>query len=225
MYIYRINRMANEMNYVYLHGFLSGKHSFKGSFFRKKFTEYGLILHIPDLNDGDFEHLTFSSQLNVIEKLVNAFDGDVTLLGSSMGGYLATLFAEQNPRVKQLILIAPAFQFVSRFVAGMNKITLQKWKEAGYIEVYHHDYQENRPLHYGIVEDARQYDRMELQRQLPCLIFHGINDEVVNYQLNIDYLKLHSSAHLVLLNADHQMKNEVEVMWTYLKHFLNIHLE
>lgn len=211
-----------KMHYLYLHGFLSGAKSYKGSYLREKFAAQGLALHTPDLNGGDFEHLTLSGQLNIIRELAESLPGELTLLGSSMGGYLAALFAEENLRVKQMVLLAPAFQFAARYLARMDKTMLQKWREEGYLKVYHHAYREHRRLHYHILEDAQQYDRLELRRQLPALLIHGVKDEAVDYRLSVEYLQTHPPARLLLLNADHQMIGEVETIWEYTRHFLQI---
>ena len=37
------------------------------------------------------------------------------LMGSSLGGYLAALYACQHPEIERLILLAPAFQFPRRW--------------------------------------------------------------------------------------------------------------
>jgi predicted esterase YcpF (UPF0227 family) len=59
---------------IYLQGFVSGPASQKASFFRAR---------IPQLEvSGDFEHLTITSQLQVIEAL--AAGDPVALIGSSL---------------------------------------------------------------------------------------------------------------------------------------------
>jgi len=72
------------------------------------------------------------------------------------------------------------------------------------------------------LEDARQYDRRVLQRQLPALILHGLRDEAVDYRLSIEYLQAHPSAQLMLLNSDHQMIADTETIWEYTRLFLGI---
>ena len=97
------------MRYVYLHGFASGPLSRKAQFFREKFESTGVPLEIPALDQGDFEHLTITSQLDFITRLL---DGQpAVLLGSSMGGYLAALYASQHPEIERMVLLAPAFGF------------------------------------------------------------------------------------------------------------------
>src|SRR3712207_248123 len=97
------------MRVLYLHGFASGPSSGKAQFFRARLAERGVQLEIPDLVEGDFENLTITGQLAVIERTAR---GDpVVLMGSSLGGYLAALYASSHPEVTKLILMAPAFYF------------------------------------------------------------------------------------------------------------------
>jgi len=210
------------MEYVYLHGFLSGPTSHKGSFFRKCFAEFGLQLHCPDLNEGDFEHLTITRQLKLIEQLVSKLGNKITLLGSSLGGYLATLAAERHKEIRRLVLFAPAFDFINRYADLLSPQQLHRWKEEKYIELNHYNYRKKRKLHFKIVEDARQYREIQLQRQLPAQIFHGIKDSVVPFQLSVDYLQSHPMADLILLNSDHDLLDKLDVIWDYMKIFLEL---
>jgi predicted esterase YcpF (UPF0227 family) len=67
------------MRTLYLHGFASGPASSKAAFFRDRIPS----LEVPDLAAGDFEHLTVTSQLDVIERV--AAGDPVSLIGSSLG--------------------------------------------------------------------------------------------------------------------------------------------
>jgi len=53
------------MRSIYLHGFASGPTSKKAAFFRDRMP----ALEIPDLAADDFEHLTVTGQLQLIENL------------------------------------------------------------------------------------------------------------------------------------------------------------
>ena len=210
------------MHYLYLHGFCSGADSFKGSYFRERFAEQGRTLHTPDLNGDDFEHLTMTGQLALIRELAASLPGKLTVLGSSMGAYLAALFAEEEPRVSRLVMIAPAFGFAARREAELDPGVLETWREKGYLEIYHYAYQKTCRLHYGILDDARQYDRRSLQRRLPALPIHGLRDDSVDYRLSIDYLEHHPGAELLLLNGDHTLTDEVGRLWSHLRRFLDL---
>ena len=91
--------------FVYLHGFASGPSSKKASAFKNKFKEIGVSLNIPDLEGGNFENMTLTSQVNIVLDLLDQFQcKKVCLIGSSMGGYLATLVSRGAWRLKQLTL-------------------------------------------------------------------------------------------------------------------------
>jgi len=210
------------MQYIYLHGFLSGPDSVKGNYFANRFRELGIKLQRPDLNAGDFEHLTLTRQITLMEKHIDSLSDDVVLLGSSLGGYLAVLLAENRQKVRRLILMAPAFDFVSRYLSQMPREQLTEWKQKGYIELYHYHFRKNRRLYYGVVEDAVKYQDLSFTRQLPVQLFHGIHDESVPYQVSLDYLQSHSMAELVLFNSDHGLLDKLEEMWRYMRAFLEL---
>ncbi|GAB4352049.1 MAG: alpha/beta fold hydrolase [Gammaproteobacteria bacterium] len=204
------------MRYLYLHGFCSGPATFKGNFFRQRFAERGIDLITPDLNGGDFSRLTLTSQLEIVHREIDRSGEPVTLIGSSMGGYLAALLAQELPIVHQLVLIAPAFRFLSRFVELIGDEALAEWRRSGWMTVDHYQYHEPRPLHYAILEDAEKYEKIPLERALPALLFHGLHDETVPYSTSIDYLQWNPQAELVLFPSDHSLNTEIERMWRYL---------
>jgi pimeloyl-ACP methyl ester carboxylesterase len=87
---------------VYLHGYKSSPRSTKAQFFGRHFAELGVPFEVPDISAE-----TIAGQLRAID---GACRGDaVTLMGSSLGGYLAALYAARHPEVQRVILMAPAF--------------------------------------------------------------------------------------------------------------------
>ncbi|MBV9404994.1 MAG: hypothetical protein JO211_06600, partial [Acidobacteriaceae bacterium] len=52
-----------DLRVFYLHGFGSGPGSQKAQFFSEKLQRLGIRIEIPDLNEGDFPHLTVTRQL------------------------------------------------------------------------------------------------------------------------------------------------------------------
>ena len=210
------------MRYIYLHGFLSGPSSKKGVFLFLKFQKAGIDLLRPDLNGDDFEHLTISSQLKIIDDLICSGEGDITMIGSSLGGFLAALSAERRPQVKKLVLMAPAFDFIKRYFDRLTTEQIADWEKTGFIRLYQYHYREHRKLGYDIVDDAKKYDAISFKRQFPVLIFHGIKDASVPYQVSIDFLTAHSSVHLVLLNSDHGLLDQIDNIWKYTSLFLEM---
>lgn len=198
------------MRYLYLHGFASGPNSKKATFFRDRIPS----LEAPDLSAGDFEHLTISGQLRLVETL--AAGEPAALIGSSMGGYLAALYAARHPEVARLVLMAPAFGFVKRWAESPEA---EGWRESGFLEVYHCGEKRNRRLSYGLVEDARQYEDFPNFVQ-PGLIFHGIHDSTVPAQLSREFAASHANVRLGLLDSDHQLLDVLEDIWRAAAPFL-----
>jgi pimeloyl-ACP methyl ester carboxylesterase len=195
---------------VYLHGFASGPASQKATFFAARIPQ----LEVPDLAAGDFEHLTITGQLQIIEALVA---GDpLALIGSSLGGYLAALYAARHPEVARLILLAPAFGFARRW-AQVNNV--EQWRRQGFIEVYHYAEQRQRKLGCQLLDDAAGYEDAPSFSQ-PALLFHGTRDTVVPSQGSEQFAASHPNVHLRLLDSGHELTDVLETIWQQTAPFL-----
>src|SRR5580704_3818249 len=172
------------MNLIYLHGFASGPQSSKAQFFRRRFEEVGVAMQVPDLSEGNFAGLTISGQLRVIERIAGG--DDVRLIGSSMGGYLAALYAARHPEVTKLVLLAPAFGFARRWPLRLGEATVAEWRRTGWLPLYHYGDKMERRVGYQLLEDAAQYeDYPEISQS--ALIFHGRNDDVVPVEYSQEF--------------------------------------
>jgi len=203
--------------FVYLHGFASSPSSRKARFFGDRFRELGIGLEIPDLAEGDFRNLTLTAQLKLIERVCRS--EPVSLIGSSMGGYLAALYAARHPEVKKLVLLAPAFSFGSRWPQMLGEPAMEQWKRTNTLEVFH--YSEGRvvELGYQLMEDARRYEAYPDFKQ-PVLIFQGRNDTVVPPEYAERFAGGHSNATLRLVDSDHDLVNVLDDMWRETEKFL-----
>jgi len=202
---------------LYLHGFASGPSSGKARFFAGQFRGRGVGLEIPDLAAGDFQHLTISSQLRVIDTLARG--EPVSLIGSSMGGYLAAIYAACHPEVRRVVLLAPAFGFARRWPESLGAEKVAAWKQAGEMEVFH--YAEDRPLRlgYALLEDGLAYPDYPDFRQ-PALIFHGARDEVVPARYSEEFAAAHPNVRLEVLDSGHELHNVLEYMAPQVTAFL-----
>lgn len=191
------------MRTLYLHGFASGPASKKAVFFHHRLPS----LDIPDLSAGDFEHLSITSQLDVIDEL--AAGDPISLIGSSMGGYLAALYASRHTEVARLVLLAPAFAFARSWAAAPEA---ESWRKTGFLDVYHYGEKRKRRLGYHLIEDALGYEDFPDFRQ-PALIFHGIHDAAVPPELSSRFAGTHPNARLRLLDSDHELLNVLDSIW------------
>ncbi len=206
---------------LYLHGFASGPSSTKALYFRGRMEAAGAQVEVPDLAAGDFEHLTLSGQLAVLEALArpNGRQQPVALAGSSMGGYLAALYAARHTEVTRLVLLAPAFGFARRWPERLGDAPMERWRAGGSMEVFH--YAENRPraVSYRLMEDAVLYEEFPDFRQ-PALIFHGAQDDVVPPSLSRDFAASHPNALLEIVDSGHELLNVLDYIAPKIEAFL-----
>lgn len=189
---------------IYLHGFTSSPCSHKAQYFRRRLAECGVALEIPALDGSDFEHLTISGQLAVIER--TAAGRPLTLIGSSMGGYLAALYAARHPEVERLVLMAPAFGFLRRW--GQD----EDWRRTGFLDVYHYGDKRRRRLSYGLIEDAALYEDYPAIAQ-PALIFHGSHDDAVPVEASREFARGKPNVRLEVMDSDHELHDVLDKMW------------
>jgi hypothetical protein len=203
--------------YIYLHGFASGPSSRKARFFEERFRQLGIGLEVPDLAEGNFRNLTLSAQLKVIDRIAGG--EPASLIGSSMGGYLAALYAARHPEVEKLVLMAPAFSFASRWPETLGAHAMEQWKRTNTLKVFHYSEGREAELGYQLIEDARQYEAYPEVTQ-PVLLFQGRHDSVVPQQYAETFAQRHPNARLRLLDSDHDLVNVLDDMWMDTEEFL-----
>ena len=205
------------MRFIYLHGFASGPQSGKAQFFSRQFAERGVTLEIPNLVEGKFEDLTITGQLGVLERLTKG--EPVSLIGSSMGGYLAALYASRHPEAGKLVLLAPAFRFVQRWPEEIGPLQAARWESTGRFEVFHYGEGRSRDIGWNLIADGRKYDA-EPSFSQPALIFHGTNDIVVPPEYSVAFAARHPNVRLRLMPSDHQLTDVSQMIWDEMETFL-----
>lgn len=204
---------------LYLHGFASGPQSSKGLFFERRFAEQGIEVDLPDLSGGDFERLTISGQLEIIDRRVRQKTPDL-IIGSSLGGYLAALYAARHPgRFRALVLLAPGFGFARRWPESLGEEVVRLWRERGWTEVYHYGLQRACRLGYQLLEDGRRYEDYPEVRD-PTLVIHGTRDEVVPPRWSEEFAAGRPQVTLRLLDSDHPLLDVLDAVWELVQGFI-----
>lgn len=197
--------------FIYLHGFASSPQSHKATAFRKRFDALGVPLIVPDLEDGDFTHLTISSQMRVIRKTLDAISHDsLALIGSSMGGYLAALTGQLVPQVKGLYLMCPGFNVVQRWRSMLADEIRQAEQREGLIRVFNYRYNKTMDLDLGLFADAEQWDNTIFDRPVPTRMVHGIHDDTVDIGESRNFVQSHPWASLKEVNSDHGLLSHLD---------------
>ncbi|MCT7982408.1 esterase [Laspinema sp. A4] len=213
---------ALSQTYIYLHGFASGPNSFKANYLRDRFAELAIPLKIPNLNQGDFSHLTLTRQLEQVAREFPLEPATVPLIGSSFGGLTSAWLAQRYHQVDRLVLLAPAFEFLSHWIASLGPKRMEQWQEQGYLPIYHYGEKWDIPLSYQFITDAQGYVENQLQRQLPTLILHGVKDEVIPVEASRRFAASRPWVKMVELDSDHSLGNMMPEIWEAIRDFCGI---
>ena len=199
---------------ILCHGMESDKNSEKLIFLGRQLAQSGVLTLRFDFayvgeSSGKFEEITYSGEVDDLKAayawVQSRQPGKTAILGSSMGGTVALLFAAQEPKVVGLVTVAAPLhpeKFPRRILTAPQ---LQEWRERGF--VYYHGHRLNASL----LDDLDRLDVAAAARNVSCpvLILHGDADEVVPveeaYELN--GCLAGSKRLLILKETDHRLSD------------------
>lgn len=201
--------------YAYAHGFLSDESSFKGRHLQQLLAFRNAHLHLLNLNGGIGEGMggiSYSRGLAAIRALYDKEGGQennvkLTLVGSSLGGYVAARFAELYPEaVEKLVLFCPGFDSQARWPRRLGEAALRAWEMEG-----HRDFEARQGVvrvPWSFIEDGCRHPPFP-SYTAPALIIHGLRDEVVPVETTTVSLleqgggQLKERTQVVLVDDDH----------------------
>jgi len=169
-------------------------------------------------SSGDFRQGTISrwlaDSLAVLDELT---DGKLVLVGSSMGGWLATLAALQRPgRVKGIVTIAPALDMTELFWSRMGEdvraaiLETGEWARPGAYDP------EPYPITRRLIEDGRRHLLLggPIALEIPVRILHGQDDADVPWQHSLRLIDALASRDVVLTlvkGGDHRLSGPADL--------------
>jgi len=170
---------------ILCHGMMSAKEGRKQVAFAEALAARGFSALRFDFSfcgesGGNFAEITFTQEVDDLACAVRWVrergGAPLGLLGSSMGGAVAVLYASGDPQVRALVTLA-AVAFPRRLVERMGalKEKMTAWKEEG------HQFGAEGDVGEAFVRDAMAQDVPAAIRALraPMLIVHGGMDDVV----------------------------------------------
>jgi len=198
------------MTMLYLHGFASSVASRKAVAFAEYFGARGVALDRLDLRRPSLEQLRLSAILDEVGRASAAAADPVLLVGSSLGGLAAARHAERDPRVRAQVLLAPAFQLVSRWRARLGAEAWAAWRASGWLAVHDHATGEEARVHAALADDIEAID---LEGTLPAfaiptLILHGTRDDVVPIETS-RHAAASAQVRLIELDDDHELTTSI----------------
>jgi uncharacterized protein len=209
------------MRVVYLHGFASSPQSSKATFFAAKLAALDVPFEVPDLNAPDFSTLTVTRMLKQCGEIIERDSDPVTVMGSSLGGFVAVHAALEHPaRINRVVLLAPALDFDGDRLSEVGDRSLDAWKSTDRLDVFHYGYGRMVPLHYGLYEDSTRYDAMAANLTQPVQVFQGRRDTSVDPATVERWAAARPNVELHLLDDGHQLQGSLDYIWSHVERFL-----
>ena len=136
-------------------------------------------------SSGNFETAHIGRWAEDVGAVIDSLtQGDVVLVGSSMGGWASLLTATRHERVKALLLIAPAPDFTQKLMWADFSADIQKTiLEQG---VYYEPspYGDPMPISKILIEESEKYQMLDgsIGFTGPVRILQGMRDEPVPWE-------------------------------------------
>ena len=205
---------------LYLHGFASGPSSHKARVLSERFAAIGVPVTVPDLTPGEdgFERSSPSSMLAIAERLLHGAEPPHAIVGSSLGGYLASVIASRDPSVERLVLLAPAFRLFERWSRRLGEADLAGWRANG-LETMHYASGRKRRIGWQFFEDAQRYSPFPRVR-VPALCIAGTRDETVPIADVEAFVERTPTARLVPVDDGHELAASLDLVFDEARAFL-----
>lgn len=169
---------------VVCHGLLSAKDSPKHTQLCVRLAQRGLMTLRFDFagrgeSGGSMRELTVSGEVEDLTAAVNLVRergaGSVSLVGSSLGGAVAVLYAGKCSGVASMAVLAPVSRPGALFRERLSGEEMEEWKRSGVLR------HEGEEIGYGFYEDAIGHDVLAAAGRIRCpaLFIHGSGDDVV----------------------------------------------
>ncbi|MFA7494904.1 MAG: alpha/beta fold hydrolase [Acidithiobacillus sp.] len=179
-------------------------------------------------SDGLFELLTLSRYLADLRLILEMLGGrPVILVGSSMGGWLATIAATRWPQqILGLLLIAPAYNFIQDLFQRLSAEEQRQWQDTGLRCWQDHYGLGSLRMRFDLVMDSWRYDLLRFPPALhgPVEILHGTEDEAVPLQRSYDFAA-HAHARKMavrpLPGIQHRLQGADALLLNSLRHLWN----
>ena len=143
----------------------------------------------------------------------------VTIVGNSLGGWIAWLMAQEFQDIERLILVAPAFNMMGVRAKSIDPERRHAWHSVGWMpwddEPAHKDW----PLSWKWVEESDAYWKTSFDRLRPVktTILHGLQDTVILPSGSSEFVEQLLSrdpafpVELHLIPGDHRLSSHEQV--------------
>ena len=169
-------------------------------------------------SEGKFSDYTLSDWIadaGTVISVLKKSPEPLTIVGNSLGGWIAWLMAQQHEHIERLILIAPAFNMMGVRAKTIAPERRDDWRRAGWMpwddDPVHRDW----PLSWKWVEESEAYwaSSFDHLRHVRTTILHGTGDTVILPDGSREFVHLllrHDPTYpieLRLLPGDHRLSS------------------
>jgi pimeloyl-ACP methyl ester carboxylesterase len=169
-------------------------------------------------SDGDFARGTITrwreDALAVLDELIV---GDVVLVGSSMGGWIACLAAAVRPaRVRAMVLVAPASDFTAKLMApGIPPEGLKALRDDG-VWLRPSEYGDPYPITRALLEDGARWSILPgpVPIEAPVRILQGGEDPDVPWRHALELAQAINGEDVVftlIKDGDHRLSRPQDI--------------
>lgn len=219
---------------VFAHGFNGFKDWGNADLIAAQFAEAGCVFvkfnfshngttpeHPQDFVDLEaFANNNYTKQLYDVSYVINwvcdtenihskAIDkNNIYLIGHSMGGGIATLYAAKDVRIKKLITWAGISECKTPWT-NWNEEKIEEWKRTGVEYYLNGRTKQNMPLYYQLYDDYLQNESaLNIEKaisslRIPMLICHGSLDTAVPVEKAHDLHRWQPASVLFITESDH----------------------
>lgn len=218
--------MSRNLHILFLHGFGSGPGSQKGVLIRDYFSARGFTVSLPSISVPSLEALSPRAAVrSVMDELRRLGDREVVLGGSSFGAFVALhaysgLAPEERAHVRSLVLLAP---LIDPWDAQGGLLTPEReaaWKAQGTLSVMDLERGVEVGVHYRFVEELRSFNSATVHVDIPTLIIHGRQDDVVPVAQSEAFASKESQVTLEMFEDGHQLLSEPDTLVARIEEFL-----
>ena len=228
---YKYIKSNSSKNYIilYIHGYSDSMKESKSMKMEQiaknaKIDLVKLDLYGHGESSGELKYMTMDDWYNcckiIIEKIINPANKKIILIGSSLGGWLSYILAEElKNKILAVISIAGAIDFFTQVIEPLIKEE-NKDKEFVYEMVYDNGVPSGDFVSRKLIESSRKYNMLNKDKiNINCKIriIHGLNDPVVPFQNSIEFAKKVESKDVKLyleknMNHDLTLENNLNTL-------------
>merc|ERR1712232_138731 len=162
-----------------------------------------IVVHAFNWHAPTYAETTITGALQtLVQRMEEAGQGKRwNIVGSSVGGYLAALVAQQRPDlVHRLIFLAPSFDNLAGWAGEMLRENPGWGRGDGKIDAcevpppkgpYNNTSDGSGGVRFKFIEDLRQYPPYP-QVTCPTVIVHALDDPEVDVEVSLTFLRMHA---------------------------------